>query len=85
MAKTKLPRGAQILRALRAAAGLSTTEMAAKLGLRERSYQRLEDGTTRLLAETLWEARAVALSAMGHPGGGSTAHLDRCIAEGRML
>lgn len=79
MAKLKLPSGAHVLRAIRGASGYSQWEMASKLNVRERTYQRLEAGTTRLTAEMLWRARAVALES---PGASEGASLDVLVATG---
>ena len=77
----QLPRGARVLRAIRGASGYSQVEMAAKLKMPLRRYQRIEQGTTRVLAEMLWEARAIALASTGLK---SLPPLDAAIAEGRV-
>lgn len=81
MAKHAQPSGAQVLRAIREASGYSQWEMASKLNVRERTYQRLEGGATRLTAEMLWKARAVALES---PGASVGASLDVLVATGNV-
>jgi transcriptional regulator with XRE-family HTH domain len=81
MAKKRLPPAAQLLRSIRAATGYSQTEMAFRLKVRERTYQRLEAGSTRLTAEMLWRARAVALES---PGASTVASLDTAMASGAL-